>query len=318
MRYRSSVIVPLNMLPHIHCYLQYIYLAWSQIGAAVSIGICYLLFCVGIVRLLKVKTLTFRDEWNKVMLLTGAFIFACGIGHFIDAITFFYPIYLTQNVWTWITALVSASALTAFVCFFNKLPKLQQTVAEAVRVAEENKALELELTQIRSFAEWLPQIAWTAQPDGYIDWYNHQWYEYTGMTKESAAGWGWKAAHDETMVEAITARWKESLETGTPFEMEFPLRGADGSFRTFLTRARPVYDEHSKIIRWFGTNTDIQAQILLQQKLMFESEMQARHLKAAKDSLESVRDLRVKMERHLDSGISHVTIATPTPTPKEP
>ncbi len=110
---------------------------------------------------------------------------------------------------------------------------------------------------LRSLVDNLPELAWSARADGHLDFYNRRWYEYTGTTFEQMQGWGWQSVHDPTMVEAVSERWQKSLETGEPFEMEFPLRGADGKFRWFLTRIRPLRDGTGKIVRWFGVNTNI-------------------------------------------------------------
>ena len=102
-----------------------------------------------------------------------------------------------------------------------------------------------------------PLLAWTAPPDGAIDFYNARWYAYTGTTFEQMQGWGWSAVHDPAHLDAVVERWKASLESGEPFEMEFPLRRADGQFRWFLTRVVPQYDRQGRLVRWFGTNVDI-------------------------------------------------------------
>ncbi len=125
---------------------------------------------------------------------------------------------------------------------------------ELARALEDAKANE---RQLRELVENLPDLAWTARPDGHLDYYNRRWYEYTGTTFEQMAGWGWKAVHDPTVVDEVVERWQRSVETGEPFEMEFPLRGADGVFRWFLTRVRPLHDAEGRIVRWFGSNTNI-------------------------------------------------------------
>ena len=112
----------------------------------------------------------------------------------------------------------------------------------------------------RTMADHLPELAWAAKPDGHIDFYNHRWYEYTGTTFAQMEGWGWKAVHDPAMLEEVLARWRNSLATGTPFEMEFPLRSAGGEFRWFLTRVNPLRDSAGRIVRWIGTNTDVHEQ----------------------------------------------------------
>jgi PAS domain S-box-containing protein len=113
---------------------------------------------------------------------------------------------------------------------------------------------------IQSVIDSLPELAWSALGDGFIDVYNQRWFDYTGTTPEQMEGWGWTSVHDPALLPAVTARWKASIATGDAFEMEFPLRGADGTFRWFLTRIRPLRDETGRVIRWFGTNANIDAQ----------------------------------------------------------
>lgn len=111
--------------------------------------------------------------------------------------------------------------------------------------------------EIRAMADSIPQLAWMAHPDGNIFWYNRVWFEYTGTTLEKMQGWGWRSVHDPEILPKVLERWGESLRTGRDFEMEFPLRGKDGQFRWFLTRVSPMRDEHGRVLRWFGTNTDV-------------------------------------------------------------
>ena len=114
--------------------------------------------------------------------------------------------------------------------------------------------------QFRTLADTIPHLAWMADADGYIFWYNRRWYEYTGTTLSDVEGAKWKSVHDPETLPAVLERWNRSLATGEPFEMVFPLRGADGSFRSFLTRGEPVRDSSGRLVRWFGTNTDITEQ----------------------------------------------------------
>ncbi|MEO8353245.1 MAG: PAS domain S-box protein, partial [Chthoniobacteraceae bacterium] len=119
---------------------------------------------------------------------------------------------------------------------------------DALRASEES---------FRTLANAIPQLAWMAHADGFIHWYNERWYEYTGTMAEQMEGWGWQSVHDPTYLPDVLERWKGSLSTGQPFEMIFPLRGADGQFRPFLTRVHPVRDTEGRILQWFGTNTDV-------------------------------------------------------------
>ncbi|HEX8820990.1 MAG TPA: ATP-binding protein [Archangium sp.] len=109
----------------------------------------------------------------------------------------------------------------------------------------------------RQLAEALPQIVWTARPDGLHDYLNRRWYEYTGMSFEESKGLGWYGAfHPEDMPEAAR-RWNHSVTTGEPYEVEYRCRRLDGVWRWFLGRAIPVRDAQGHIVRWFGTCTDI-------------------------------------------------------------
>ncbi|MEO7273988.1 MAG: PAS domain-containing protein [Vicinamibacterales bacterium] len=111
--------------------------------------------------------------------------------------------------------------------------------------------------QFQTMANSIPALAWVARGDGYIFWYNRRWHEYTGTTADQMEGWGWQRVHDPEVLPRVLERWTASIASGEPFEMEFPLRGADGTFRPFLTRVLPLKDETGRVVRWFGTNTDI-------------------------------------------------------------
>jgi len=111
----------------------------------------------------------------------------------------------------------------------------------------------------RELADAIAQLVWMADPDGEIFWYNKRWYEYTGTTHDDMKSRGLHSIHP-LFLPVVIKRWKLSLRTGEPFEMKFPLRAADGVFRLFLTRVLPVRNADGKVTRWFGTNTDIDAE----------------------------------------------------------
>ena len=127
-------------------------------------------------------------------------------------------------------------------------------VSERERAA---RALRTSEAELRSFADALPTLAWIAGADGYIQWYNARWYEFTGTSPAAMEGWGWQSVHHPETLPAVMAEWQACIFAGTAFEMTFPLRGADGGFRQFLTRVNPVRDAVGRVIRWFGTNTDV-------------------------------------------------------------
>jgi hypothetical protein len=135
----------------------------------------------------------------------------------------------------------------------------------------------------QAMANGIPQLAHMAGPDGAFRWYNQRWYQYTGTTPEQMEGWGWQSVIDPAMLPKVMKRWQASIATGEPFDMEFPLRGADGTFRTFLNRVMPLKDSEGRVVRWFGTNTDISERKEAQELLA----AQAQELSVSREALEA-------------------------------
>jgi PAS domain S-box-containing protein len=135
--------------------------------------------------------------------------------------------------------------------------ELARTAADKRRAEEERRAQE---DHFRTLANAIPQLAWMADASGWRYWYNQQWFDYTGRTLEETQGWDWQKLHHPEDVQRVLDSFRRSLGTGEPWEETFPLRGKDGTFRWFLTRALPIRDEHGQIVRWLGTSTDITEQ----------------------------------------------------------
>jgi PAS domain S-box-containing protein len=158
-------------------------------------------------------------------------------------------------------------------------------ITERKRAQEALRQSEMEF---RNLANSMPTLVWMANPDGWIFWYNQRWYEYTGTTPEQMEGWGWQSVHDPEVLPTVVERWKRSIASGEPFEMTFPLRGADGQFRPFLTRVTPIRDSSGSIARWFGTNTDVSSEVEVQKKLqtaLFASQKLAAIVESSDDAI---------------------------------
>lgn len=128
------------------------------------------------------------------------------------------------------------------------------------RIEEALRERELEL---RTLADNIPQLAWIADRDGWIYWYNRRWFDYTGTTLADCAGWGWKRVHHPDHVDRVVEGFRDAIQREHEWEDTFPLRAKEGHYRWFLSRAMPVRDEHGRVQRWFGTNTDITEQRFL-------------------------------------------------------
>ncbi|WP_169799492.1 sensor histidine kinase [Novosphingobium lentum] len=120
----------------------------------------------------------------------------------------------------------------------------------------QTQALEAK-NRFQMLADNMAQLAWIAAPDGAITWYNKRWYDYTGTNFEDMQGWGWQSVHHPDHVEQVVLRLKRSFESGAVWEDTFPLRGKDGTYRWFLSRAQPIRDDAGTVTSWFGTNTDV-------------------------------------------------------------
>ena len=117
-----------------------------------------------------------------------------------------------------------------------------------------------EQNSITALAEAIPQIVWTARPDGWVEFCNQRCLEYLGMALEQIRGWDWQSVIHPADVPVSLERWRHALTSGDVFEIEYRIRGADGVYRWFLGRALPVRDAGGRIVKWFGTCTDIDTQ----------------------------------------------------------
>jgi PAS domain S-box-containing protein len=112
--------------------------------------------------------------------------------------------------------------------------------------------------ELRSIIDTIPTTAWTTRPDGYCDFLNQRWLDYAGMTCEQALGWGWSAAIHQADRGQMLANWQSALASGRPVEAEARMRRYDGAYRWFLFRANPLRDAAGNIVKWYGTNIDIE------------------------------------------------------------
>ena len=145
----------------------------------------------------------------------------------------------------------------------------QIDISGRVRAEAELRASE---AQLRAITDAMPQMVWSTRPDGFHDYYNRQWYEFTGVPQGSTDGAGWNGMfHPEDQPRAWE-RWRHSLATGEPYEIEYRLRHHGGQYRWVLGRALPVRDGAGRIVRWMGTCTDIHEYKLAREALLRSEE----------------------------------------------
>nr|WP_194246653.1 PAS domain-containing hybrid sensor histidine kinase/response regulator [Pseudomonas syringae] len=134
-------------------------------------------------------------------------------------------------------------------------------VAQPVDVLRERER------QFRTLVDNMSQLAWTASPRGQVQWYNERWYAYTGTTLEAMVALGWRSVVHPEHRERVMARLQYCFATGSVWEDTFALRGKDGAFNWFLSRALPMRDAQGHITHWLGTHTDITAQVNAEEAL---------------------------------------------------
>jgi PAS domain S-box-containing protein len=147
--------------------------------------------------------------------------------------------------------------------------------------------------QFQFVTDFMPQIIWSTKPDGYHDFYNKRWYDYTGLTYEQSKDSGWNSVLHPDDLERAQKVWRRSLDTGEPYEIEYRFRRCDGSYRWFLGRALPLKDDTGAVLKWYGTLTDIDDQKkssdLLEEKVKertLELESQKKELERSNANLE--------------------------------
>src|SRR5712671_6548302 len=144
----------------------------------------------------------------------------------------------------------------------------RQRSQESLRSALE--AIKNSETRLRHVIDTIPTLAWCNLPDGPNEFLNKRWHEYTGLSHEQSNGWGWQVAFHPEDVPPLMKKWRELLVSGEPGEMEARLRRHDGVYRWFLIRVEPLRDETGKLLRWYGTSTDIETLKQTEEKLRDE------------------------------------------------
>jgi len=152
----------------------------------------------------------------------------------------------------------------------------------------------------RLVVDTIPALAWSARADGSADFFNQRWLDYTGLSAEQARDWGWTVAVHPDDLNALVDYWRSVLASGEPGEIEGRLRQFDGEYRWFLFRATPSFDSDARIVKWFGTNTDIQDR--KRAECLLAGENRVLEMTAQGNSLESILEALCQVVEENASG----------------
>jgi PAS domain S-box-containing protein len=152
-------------------------------------------------------------------------------------------------------------------------------------------------SEFRALADNMSQFAWMTDAEGLAYWFNKRWFDYTGTSLADMTGWGWRVTVHPDHGDQVLAKIKLSFMSGEPWEDTFPIRGKDGEYRWFLSRALPIRGADGRIIRWFGTNTDITDRLKAdEQRELLINELNHR----VKNTLATVQSLAMQTLRNTE------------------
>ena len=121
--------------------------------------------------------------------------------------------------------------------------------------------------RLQTIIDMVPSFLWTSLPDGSKEYLNKRWYDYTGLSLEEGQGWGWKVVVHPEDLDRLVREWLALMDTRKPGELETRIRRYDGVYRWFLIRVVPLLDEEGNVVKWFGSNTDIEDRKQAEEKL---------------------------------------------------
>lgn len=154
----------------------------------------------------------------------------------------------------------------------GSMTDITEAEESAIKLKTKNNELQSLIQEFKFVTDFMPQMVWATQPDGYHDFYNKRWYDYTGLNYEQTKDKGWSLVLHPDDYERTWKVWEQSLRTGRTYEIEYRMRRNDGEYRWMLARAIPLRGDDGKIIKWFGTCTDIHDQKtetdILEQKVL--------------------------------------------------
>lgn len=274
-----------NFMPHGHCYFWEPYIMWSHAISDGVIALAYFTIPLSLVKIVRSrKDDNFAYMWMVV--LFAIFILGCGATHVMDVLNIWEPWYRLDSAIRIITALASIATAVLLVRITPELIMLPsdrkwkqmnqelKSLNESLelKVQERTQELEALAERYKFMTDVIPQIVWTARPDGKTDFLNQTWYNYTGQSEEEAQVEGWiKQVHPNDRF-ALEREWQEALQEKVLYETKFRIANKKGGYCWHLSRAVPMKDKEDRVVKWFGTATNIHEQVVKAEELQRTNE----------------------------------------------
>src|ERR1700726_2972884 len=150
------------------------------------------------------------------------------------------------------------------------MSELAQDYSESNELIDALEKLRGEAARLQTLIDTVPSFLWTSFPDGSKEFLNRRWYEYTGLAPEQGKGWGWKVVVHPDDLDRLIREWLALLNDPKPGELETRIRRYDGEYRWFLIRVLPEFDAEGNVVRWLGSDTDIEDRKRTEKKLLEE------------------------------------------------
>ena len=269
-----------NFMPHGHCYFWDPTIMWTHAISDSIIALAYFIIPASLIKIVK-KRDDFTYLW--MLVLFAIFIFGCGATHVMDVLNIWEPYYRIDSIIRVVTAMASIGTAGMLIYITPKLilfpsAKKWKEMNEELRtlneqleqkVAERTLRYQEIAEKFEFLTDTIPQIVWTTDDLGDINYMNKTWYDYTGLERETPESFDWsKVTHPEDL-ERFSERWNQSLERSELFELELRLKHSEtGVYRWHLSRAIPMKNKAGRVTMWLGTSTDIHDQKLQQDELI--------------------------------------------------
>jgi PAS domain S-box-containing protein len=262
-----------DFMPHGHCYFWRPEIMWSHAISDTVIALAYFTIPLSLIYIIRARK-TIKYRWMAALFAT--FILGCGATHVMDVINIWEPFYRLDAVIRVVTAIASIGTAILLIRITPAIilmpdkeqwEKMNEDLKEQVRLLQEKDKTIDYIKEFQVMAETIPHLVWTTTPEGQVNYVNNRWLEFTGLGSKQILGNEWaQLLHPDDREKALQ-RWSQAINSQSLYEVEYRLKRHDSSYEWHIARALPVMNHENKVIRWFGTCTNIHEKKLHEEAL---------------------------------------------------